>query len=135
MSRWLAFSVVILWAGSVWAQDANPTDWVDPETGHRIIRLSTEMGSRTLYFHDDSYTPEGDKLIFNTPSGVGVVDITKLGEEPVKMEIVTRGTGAIMARRSREVYVSRGGRGGAGAPTGPDDAGAGTPLLDGDTNE
>jgi len=91
------------------AVDLGPSDWVDPDTGHRIIRLSQEPGSRTLYFHDPSYSPDGDKLIFNTPSGVGMVDITHLGEQPVKMEIVAQGTGAIMARRSREVYVQGGG--------------------------
>jgi oligogalacturonide lyase len=92
--------------------NAPPTDWVDPDTGHRILRLSTEAGSGTLYFHNNSYTPEGDKLIFNTPGGVAAMDITKLGAQPPKLEIVTRGGGANMARRSREVYVSGGGRGG-----------------------
>ena len=29
-------------------------DWIDPATGHRIIRLSSEAGSRTLYFHDNA---------------------------------------------------------------------------------
>jgi len=99
--------------------DLGPSDWIDPDTGHRIIRLSQERGSRTLYFHDNSYTPEGDKLIINTPSGVAVVDLTHLGQEPVKADIIAQGGGAIMARRSREVYVSRGaGRGvrGAGGP-------------------
>src|SRR5580698_5661517 len=91
-----------------------PRDWIDPDTGHRVIQLSTQGGSRTLYFHDNSYTPDGDKLIFNTPSGVAVVDVTKLGDQPPEMQIVTRGNGAIMARRSREVYVSRGGGGGGG---------------------
>jgi hypothetical protein len=113
MSKWLAFYVVIFTSACVLAADEIPTDWIDPDTGHRIIRLSVENGSRTLYFHDNSYTPEGDKLIFNTPGGVAVVDITHLGDEPPKMEIVTQGNGAIMARRSREVYVSRGGRGGS----------------------
>jgi oligogalacturonide lyase len=116
MSKWLAFYVVILTSAAVFAADEIPTDWIDPDTGHRIIRLSVENGSRTLYFHDNSYTPEGDKLIFNTPSGVAVVDITHLGDVPPQMEIVTQGGGAIMARRSREVYVS-GGRAGSTTQT------------------
>ena len=93
-----------------------PTDWIDSSTGHRVIRLSTEPGSSTLYFHDNSYTPKGDKLIFNTPSGVAAMDISKLGTKPPKFEIVVSGVrGANMARRTREVYVQRGGgRGGGG---------------------
>ena len=91
-----------------------PADWIDPSTGHRVIRLSTEPDSRTLYFHDNSYTPNGDKLIFNTPSGVAVMDITKLGTQPPRLEIIAAGMrGANMARRTREVYVQRGGGRGA----------------------
>jgi oligogalacturonide lyase len=88
---------------------APPSDWIDPATGHRILRLSTEPGSTTLYFHDNSYTPQGDKLIFNTPGGVAVMNITQLGAAPPKLEIIAHGRGARMARRTREVYVSRGG--------------------------
>ena len=88
---------------------APPAEWIDPDTGHRIIRLSTEPGSSTLYFHNNSYTPEGDKLIFNTPGGVAAMDITKLGSQPPKFEVVTSGGGAWMARRTREVYVTLGG--------------------------
>jgi oligogalacturonide lyase len=109
------------------AGDLGPSDWIDPDTGHRIIRLSQERGSRTLYFHDNSYTPEGDKLIFNTPSGVAVVDLTHLGREPVKADIVAQGGGAIMARRSREVYVSRGGDRAGRRPGAPGAAGPGGP--------
>ena len=110
-------------AQSVRAQTPAPTndrDWVDPYTGHRIVRLSEEGGSSTLYFHDNSYTPEGDKLIFNTPSGVAAVEVAKIGAPDQKMEIITQGGGANMARRSREVYVTAGGgRGGGRGRGGP----------------
>ena len=82
-NRAICLAALFLLAARAWAQTNTsqpPADWIDPDTGHRIIRLSTEPGSSTLYFHDNSYTPEGDKLIFNTPSGVAVMDITKLGE-------------------------------------------------------
>jgi len=88
---------------------ANDRDWIDPFTGHRVVRLSEEPGSATLYFHDNSYTPEGDKLIFNTPSGVAAVEVAKIGTSAQKMEIVTKGGGSKFARRTREVYVQRGG--------------------------
>lgn len=32
------------------------SDWVDPDTGHRVIRLSDEAGSQPLYFHDNAYS-------------------------------------------------------------------------------
>ena len=42
-----------------------PRDWVDPETGHRIIRLSPDEGASSLYFHQHTYSPEGDRIILH----------------------------------------------------------------------
>ena len=88
--------------------------WVDPETGHRVVRLSDQAGSSTLYFHDNSYSPEGDKLMFNTPAGVATVDVAKIGAPDLKVEVVIPGVrGGHFARQTREIYSggSRGGRG------------------------
>src|SRR5256885_1117120 len=91
-----------------------PSDWIDGSTGHRIIRLSSGDGS-SLYFHDNTYTPEGDKLIFNSKAGIVAVDLKTLGVKPVERKIVVPGASAIgMARKSREVYFSKGGKGGKG---------------------
>jgi oligogalacturonide lyase len=85
-----------------------PSDWTDSATGHRIIRLSSRGGSSSLYFHQNSYTPGGDKLIFDTPEGIGAVDLKTLGTKPPKVDIVvTNGRALAMARRTREVYFSR----------------------------
>ena len=92
----LRFSIILLLPtlGVLGAAEA-PSDWIDPDTGHRVIRLSNEPGSSTLYFHDNSYSPQGDKLIINSPSG----------------------RGSYMARRTREIYFVRGGGGfGRGGP-------------------
>ena len=63
-----------------------------------MIRLSGDAGGSSLYFHQNTYTPKGDKLIFDTRAGIAVVDISKLGQEvvgtahptaePVKPEVV-----------------------------------------------
>jgi oligogalacturonide lyase len=100
------------------------TDWIDADTGHRVIRLSAEAGSQTLYFHDNAYSPEGDKFVFSSPSGIMLVDLTRLGGEPPSPElIVPNGVGAYMARRTREVYFTRGGpRRGASPGTTPSPA-------------
>jgi oligogalacturonide lyase len=84
------------------------TDWIDPDTGHRVIRLSTEPGSGTLYFHDNAYTPDGDKYVFSSPSGIMLIDVTTLGTSPPKPElIVPSAAGAYAARRTREIYFTR----------------------------
>src|ERR1044071_3132321 len=96
------------------AADNDATDWIDPDTGHRIVRLSTEGGSRTLYFHDNSYSPQGDKLLISTPSGIALIDVAKIGQG-AKPEVVVEGArGGYMARKTREVYFTRGGFGGGG---------------------
>ena len=87
-----------------------PTDWIDPDTGHRIIRLSTEPDTHSLYFHQNSFTPEGDKFIFDAPEGTAAVDLTMLGKEPPKVDIVVSNVGPLaMARETRDVYFYRNG--------------------------
>ena len=36
---------------AVAADPAPPREWIDPDTGHRIVRLSDEPGSASLYFN------------------------------------------------------------------------------------
>lgn len=50
-----------------------PREWVDPLTGHRIVRISDDAGSKSLYFHQNSYTPQGDKMVVSTPAGIAVI--------------------------------------------------------------
>jgi len=86
-----------------------PRDWIDPATGHRIIRLSPDAGGSSLYFHQHTYTPEGDKLIIDTRDGIATVDLTTLGVSPPKFELVAPGARAIAtAWRTREVYTRKG---------------------------
>src|SRR5947209_9495438 len=87
-----------------------PSDWVDPATGHRVIRLSGDEGGSSLYFHQNTYTPKGDKLVFDTRAGISVVDLTRLGKGPVKPEVVVPGARAIStAWRTPDVYYRRSG--------------------------
>ena len=39
-----------------------PTSWIDPDTGHRIVRLTREPGSASLYFNQNGYTADGKKV-------------------------------------------------------------------------
>jgi oligogalacturonide lyase len=102
----LALSLACLATGA----EAPPTDWVDPATGHRVVRLSGDGGGASLYFHQNAYTPRGDKLIFDTKAGIAVVDLTKLGKGPVKAFVVVPGARAIAtAWRTPDVYYRKSG--------------------------
>jgi oligogalacturonide lyase len=105
--------VALLLAGLA-AQAPLPREWVDRDTGHRVVRLTDDKGGSTLYFHDNAFSPEGDRLMVNTPNGIAVMDVAKIGTDGAKLEIVTTGgRGGYFARRSREIYFTAGGRGGA----------------------
>ena len=80
-------------------------DWIDPDTGHRVIRLSPDSGGSSLYFHQNGYTPDGDKLLLRGAGGIATVDLSTLGVSPPKFEVVLAGAAPIaMAWHSREAY-------------------------------
>ncbi len=65
------------------AQDALPTEWIDPDTGHRVIRLSREPGTASLYFHQNAYSADGKKLVVTNPHGIATIDLTTRAIEQV----------------------------------------------------
>lgn len=84
-----------------------PKEWVDPDTGHRIIRLSTEPGTESLYFHQNAYTPEGDKMVIVTPHGLSTVNLRTRAIDLVVPGIATSTNvshGIVVGRKSRNVY-------------------------------
>ncbi len=81
-------------------------DWIDPDTGHRVVQLTDAAGGSTLYFHDNAFSPTGDTLMFNTPNGIAIVDVAKIGNSDLKPEIVAQGRAGSFARRSREIYFT-----------------------------
>jgi oligogalacturonide lyase len=62
-----------------------PTSWIDPDTGHRVIRLTTEPNSASLYFNQNGYTADGKRLVYTTPDGISVLDLaTKQSRQVVQ---------------------------------------------------
>jgi len=40
-------------------------EWVDPDTGHRVVRLSRrENSNEVFYFHQNPFLPSGDRMVF-----------------------------------------------------------------------
>jgi len=90
------------------AQNATeiPREWIDPDTGHRVVRLSDEPGSASLYFHQNAYTPDGEKLIITTPTGLATINLkTRVVEKVVEGRVNVIITG----RKTGQVYFSRNG--------------------------
>ena len=63
-------------------------EWIDKDTGHRVVRLSDEPGSLSLYFHQYAYSPDGKKLTFTSPTGIYQVDL-----ETRKIELILAAKG------------------------------------------
>ncbi len=93
-------------------------DWADPDTGHRIVRLSRVPGeSQSLYFHQNEFTLSGDKLVFENwdlggAGGRGGIGMNRIyAYDFVKKEcgLVTDQGGKVIlvAARSRQVYHQR----------------------------
>ena len=92
------------------AQDL-PREWIDPDTGHRVIRLSDEAGSASLYFHQNAYTPDGSKLIITTPTGLSTINlktrvIEKVVDGRVNVIVTGRKTGDVYYLKQRIVYAA-----------------------------
>src|SRR5947208_130043 len=88
-----------------------PREWIDPDTGHRVIRLSDEPGSASLYFHQNPYTPDGQKLIITTPTGLSAINlktraIEKIVDRGVLVIITGRKTGQIYYIKNGIVYAT-----------------------------
>ena len=77
------------WAGTL------PTEWVDPDTGHRVVQLSTEPGSESLYFNLNPFTPDGKRMVITTANGIALVNLA------------TRAVENIVAGRPRIIMVGR----------------------------
>ncbi|HWW74123.1 MAG TPA: oligogalacturonate lyase family protein [Pyrinomonadaceae bacterium] len=81
-----------------------PREWVDPDTGHRVIRLSEEPDSQSLYFHQNAYTPDGSKMIITTPTGISAVNLkTRAVERVVEGRVGV----IIVGRKTGQVYYTK----------------------------
>ncbi len=93
----------ILMAISARLQAAERPAWIDPATGHRVIQLSDEPGSESLYFNLNPFTPDGRKMVITTPKGISLVDLQSGALEAV----VTGNVHIIMVgHRTGQIYYT-----------------------------
>lgn len=112
MKTSLALAVVMAAGVAVrTAQESVPREWIDPDTGHRVVRLSDEPGSQSLYFHQYAYTPDGKSLLITTPTGVAAIDlktraIEKVVDGRVSLIMTGRKTGRAYYTKDGTVYAT-----------------------------
>ena len=112
MRTWLCVIWLVAAGASLVRQAPVPNEWIDADTGHRVVRLTGDAGGSTLYFHDNAFSPQGDKLMVNTPDGIAIGDVAAIGTAGARLStIAPRARGGYFARRTREIYYG-GGRSG-----------------------
>lgn len=83
-----------------------PRDWIEPATGHRVIRLSKEPGTSSFYFHQNGFTASGDKLVVSTRNGLAVLDWKSREIKPL---VEGRASNVIVGKKTRQAYYIQNG--------------------------
>ncbi len=81
-----------------------PRTWIDADTGHRIVRLTNEPGSASLYFNQNGYTADGSKMIYTTPEGISALD---LATHAAKAVVTGRVRVIVTGRKTQNVYYTK----------------------------
>jgi oligogalacturonide lyase len=95
----------LICAAAVLGAAEPPKSWIDPDTGHRVIRLTAEPGSASLYFNQNGYTADGKKMVYTTPQGISALDLKTLDARPV---VTGRVRVIVTGRKTQNVYYTRG---------------------------
>src|SRR5258708_18645915 len=82
MLRYCSRLILVAVAAQAAPDSEPPTTWIDPDTGHRIVRLTREPGSASLYFNQNGYTADGRKMVYTTPDGISVLDLKPTRPSP-----------------------------------------------------
>lgn len=96
--------VAFLLCSPLFSSEAPPREWIDPDTGHRIVRLSDQPGTASLYFHQNAYSPDGKKIVVTTPEGISTIELETRAIEPV---VTGQVRVIVVGRKSGDVYYSQ----------------------------
>lgn len=100
--KFFVLAISMFFAVSAVAQKPElPREWVEKETGKRVVRLSDDDGSSSFYFHQNGYTAKGDKMVFSTRDGLSVIEFKT---RKITSIVKGRASSVIVGRNSRKVF-------------------------------
>src|SRR5262249_57982718 len=73
----------------------------DPGTGHRVSGMTEDSGGASLYFQQNGYTANGDKLVITTAGGLSTIDLKTRKVEPL---VEGRASSVVVGRKTRQVF-------------------------------
>jgi oligogalacturonide lyase len=103
----IAGCAAVAWPAAARPDPDPPAEWVEPATGHRVVRLSRDPGTSSLYFHQNGYTKAGDKLLVTNSKGLAAIDLKTRRTAQVVEGFAAQ---AVVGRTSRRVYYVRDGK-------------------------
>src|SRR6516165_12650591 len=88
-----------------------PRTWIDKDTGHRVVRLTDEPGSASLYFNQNWFTPDGKKMVYSSPTGIYTLDLATHATkqiEPGRLRLIEAGhkTNSVYYIQTGAVYAA-----------------------------
>ena len=96
--------IVAQWLPEHFAVADPPASWIDPDTGHRVVRLTNEPNSASVYFNQNGYTASRKRLVYTTPDGIFILDLeSRQARQVVKGRVRLIEAG----RKNERVYYVR----------------------------
>ncbi len=100
---------------SVWAQPVQqstssdnqnvPVMWLDSDAGHKVTRLTNEPGSRSLYFNQNAFTPDGKQMVYLVDKSIYVVNLIE--NNPSRLLVTGPVSSIVVGRKTPTVYFTR----------------------------
>lgn len=84
-------------------QTSTAREWIDPISKKRILRLSDIDNSKSLYFHDNAFSPDSRYMVMNSPAGISIYDF----KAQTSRLLVTGNFEAIMVSRQKPICYAR----------------------------
>jgi oligogalacturonide lyase len=82
-----------------------PEVWVDSQTGHRVTRLTSEADSKSIYFSQNAFLPDGKQMVYLANGGLYVVTLTRT--HPTRLLVPGPVSSVIVGRTTPKVYFTR----------------------------
>lgn len=101
MTRTIGPLLLSIVGGLAGASQDVPREWIEAATGYRVVRLSDQPGTASLYFHQNPYTASGDKMIVSTPQGLSTIELATRTIRPLVQGRVSH---LVVGRKTRQAF-------------------------------
>lgn len=80
--------------------------WIDPDTNHKVIQLTVEKDSRSLYFNENAFMPDGSAMVYWVSRNIYLLDMQTLKSQELIPGPITS---MIVGKKSPTIFFTRSG--------------------------